>query len=152
MQYSDKFIAFVDIIGFESLVRASECDPDPLAARRIVELQQALHGQDLVADIQELGPRICPESSRLHESLDFRVSQVSDCLVVSAEVSPAGLISLLNQCWVAVFRLLRKGHMCRGYVKRGKIYHDDERFMAAAIWMRTTAKNWCQSSSETTMM
>jgi hypothetical protein len=131
MQYSDKFIAFVDIIGFESLVRASENDPDPAATQRIIELQKALHAKDMMCDFQKHGPTLCPGAPDLQKSLDFQVSQVSDCLVVSAEASPAGLINLLNHCWMAVFGVLRMGHMCRGYVKRGKIIHDAERFVGS---------------------
>jgi hypothetical protein len=129
IQYREKFIAFVDIMGFEALVRASESNR--LAAAQIVKLQHALHSKDFAADISVHGPMICPCAPRLEKSLDFQVSQVSDSLLVSAEVSPAGLINLLQQCSIAVFRLLKMGHMCRGYLKKGIIHHDGDRFFGS---------------------
>jgi hypothetical protein len=118
-------------MGFEALVRAS--DSDPLAVAQIVELQNDLHCKDIAGVLATRGPMICPCAPWLEKSLDFQVTQVSDSLLVSAEVSPAGLINLLNQCFVAVFRLLQKGHMCRGYVKRGIIYHDKDRFIGSGF-------------------
>src|SRR6267142_1507891 len=42
MQITDKFIAYEDIIGFASLVRAAESNTDPAATQHLVELQNAL--------------------------------------------------------------------------------------------------------------
>ncbi len=77
----------------------------------------------------KLGPTTCPESKYISRDLDFRLTQISDCVVVSSEVSPAGVINLINHCWGAVINLLAKGIMCRGYITRGKIYHDETQFM-----------------------
>ena len=49
--------------------------------------------------------------------------------MVSAEISPAGLIKLVSHCWGAVIELLSRGIMCRGYIKRGLIYHTDTQFI-----------------------
>jgi hypothetical protein len=57
------------------------------------------------------------------------LTQISDCVIVSSEISPAGVINLLNHCWGAVMQLLAKGIMCRGYITRGLIYHTDTQFM-----------------------
>jgi len=75
------------------------------------------------------GPHICPESHFERKDLDFQVTQVSDCVVVSAEISPAGAINLVNHCWGAAIALLTKGVMVRGYVTRGKIYHEGNEFI-----------------------
>ena len=70
IRYREKFIAFVDILGFEALVRASE--KDPRGAAQIVELQRALHGKDNAKAIAEYGPIICPCAPRLDKRLDFQ--------------------------------------------------------------------------------
>ena len=57
------------------------------------------------------------------EDMDFLYTFVSDSVLLSAEVSPAGLMNLLYCCWVTYFQLFRRGFMCRGYIKRGSIYH-----------------------------
>ncbi len=72
---------------------------------------------------------MCPLASYMQRDLDFRVTQISDCVVLSTEISPAGGINLVNQAWLAVAELLAKGILCRGYITRGKIYHTDAQFV-----------------------
>jgi hypothetical protein len=43
-------------------------------------------------------------------------------------VSPAGVINLVNHCWGAAIMLLTKGVMVRGYITRGRIYHEGSEF------------------------
>src|SRR6267378_3569937 len=66
-----------------------------------------------------------PFAARVRADLDFRLTQISDCVVVSTEISPAGVINLVNRCWGAVIRLLQNGLMCRGYITRGRIFHTE---------------------------
>jgi hypothetical protein len=77
------------------------------------------------------GPRMCPASRYIHCDLDFRLTQISDCVVVSSEVSPAGVINLVHHCWGAVIQLLTKGIMCRGYITRGSVYHTDNQIIGS---------------------
>lgn len=117
MQAIDKFIGFVDILGFKSLVRASEAQKG-LTMR---DLSQAVEALGTEKDLEHLN--ICPVAPRLRSDLDFQITQVSDCVFISAECSPAGVINLVSHCWRSQFKLLKMGIMCRGYIKRGLIYH-----------------------------
>ena len=60
--------------------------------------------------------------------MSIEITQVSDCVVVSTEVSPAGVIHVLNHCFGASVMVFRAGFLCRGYVTRGKIVHTDQHF------------------------
>lgn len=124
MQYEDKFVAFVDILGWRQIVKASEEE----TGRSLPELLDALSKLGTQEDQDEFnrtGPTICPMSRRTQKNLNFKITQVSDCAIVSAEVSPAGAINLIAHCHRAVLGLLiRKGMICRGYITRGNIYHD----------------------------
>ncbi len=71
----------------------------------------------------------CPESSRVQKDLSFMVTQISDCAIISCEVSPAGVVNLISHCWGAVMELLAQGIMCRGYITRGMIYHTDSQVL-----------------------
>ena len=71
------------------------------------------------------GSSICPESTYINRDLDFRLTQISDCVIVSTEISPAGVINLVSHCWGIVIQLLQRGLMCRGYITRGPIFHTD---------------------------
>ncbi len=123
MEFRDKFIAFVDILGFESFVERAE-NGTGMSLQELYDTLNILGTDDDRLAIEKYGPTICPEAPHNSRNLDFQITRASDCVVVSSEISPAGAINLINHCWVAVFKLLRKGVMCRGHIRRGKIYHE----------------------------
>lgn len=123
-EFKDKFIGFVDVLGFKELVKAAEAGTGmPLA--ELLEMLKKLGSCEDQKEFERSGPIVCPSSTYIQRNLDFRVTQISDCVIVSSEVSPAGVINLVNHCWSAVMRLLTKGVMCRGYITRGLVYHTD---------------------------
>lgn len=127
-QFKDKFIAFIDILGFTDMIENAERGEGRSIDDILVllsELEQRQSQFFYAAD----GPQICPCSNRSEQGLDFEITQVSDCTVVSAETSPAGVINLIHHCWGAAIQLLAKGVMVRGYITRGLIYHRGNRFM-----------------------
>lgn len=128
MESKDKFIGFVDILGFKDLVERAEVG-DGITFSQINDAVSALGSEKDIEAIKLYGPTICPDSKRQHDDLDFQITQVSDCVIVSTEISPAGVITLIDHCWRAVFRLLRRGLMCRGHIRRGNILHKEHRFM-----------------------
>lgn len=125
IEFKDKFIGFVDILGFKKMVEASEAG----TGMPLFELLEILKKLGVTKDrerFEKHGPVICPNSSYIQRDLDFRVIPFSDSIIVSSEISPAGVINLVNYCWGAVINLLTKGFMCRGYITRGSIYHTDD--------------------------
>lgn len=125
MEFKDKFIGFVDILGWKVKVKAAEAG----TGMSLAELKEALKELGTSEDqrkFEKYGPMTCPESSYVQRNIDFQLTRVSDCVIVSSEISPAGVINLVNHCWGAVLRLLAKGFMCRGYITRGSIYHTNE--------------------------
>jgi hypothetical protein len=124
VKFEDKFIAFVDVLGFKGLVEASEAG----TGLSLPELMECLTKLGKKADeerFERIGPTTCPQSKYIERNLNFKVTQISDCVIVSSEVSPAGVINLISHCWGAVIELLMKGIMCRGYITRGRIYHQN---------------------------
>lgn len=127
-EFKDKFIGFVDILGFKDLVsKAERGEGRPLSELR--RLLADLAGEDEKRHFKTHGPRVCPGTRSLQEDLDFESTQVSDCVVASAEVSAAGAINLVHFCWGAAISLLGEGLMVRGYITRGLIYHRGNEFM-----------------------
>ena len=128
--FTEKFVAFVDVLGFKNLVTESECGMGiPLA--ELLELLQKLGDGKERARFEEHGGGWCPMAPRIEKDLDFRVTQISDCVIVSSEVSPAGVINLVSHCWGAVIELLARGIMCRGYIKRGHVFHTDTQIIGS---------------------
>jgi len=122
--FKDKFVGYVDVLGFKTLVKAAESG-NGMSLSRLLELLKLLGTSDNRHRYVKHGPHLCPRAPFLQHDLDFQVTQVSDCAVVAAEISPSGIINLVNHCWVAVLGLLTHGIMCRGYITRGLVYHTE---------------------------
>lgn len=128
--FADKFVAFVDVLGFKNLVAKAERGTGmPLS--ELLELLQKLGNGKERALFDQYGPTCCPMAPRVEKNLDFRVTQISDCVIVSSEISPAGIINLVSHCWGAVIELMTRGIMCRGYIKRGHIFHTDTQIIGS---------------------
>ena len=126
VKYQDKFIAFVDILGFKQIVERSAIDGEAEAIARMIG---RLATKNDIAQYEEYGAEICPCSGTRSADLGMQISQISDCVVVSAEVSPAGAINIVNFCRrVAERLLLRECVLCQGYLTRGKIVHEGMMF------------------------
>lgn len=126
IRYEDKFVAFVDILGFKRIVERSAADDDAESIARMID---RLAPRADVAHYQEYGAEICPCSEKFSADLAMRITQVSDCVIVSTEVSPSGAINIVNFCRkVAERLLLRECVLCQGYLTRGKIFHDEMTF------------------------
>ena len=128
VEFRDKFIAFIDVLGFENRVKSAEAGAG-MTLPQLLTLLEQLGSVDERDHFAEYGPIICPAASYLRRDLDFQFTQISDCAVLSAEVSPAGVINLVDQCSKAVFRLLKAGALCRGAITRGSIYHTGRQFV-----------------------
>jgi hypothetical protein len=126
VQFKEKFIAYVDILGFKQLVAAVERG-ERMSLPALVSLTAEKLGRPNARRFfEQYGPRLCPAASYIQKDLDFVVTQVSDCAIFSAEVSPAGGINLIGEVWLAVTELLVQGHLCRGYITRGNICHTEK--------------------------
>lgn len=131
LHFRDKFIAFVDILGFKSKVEAAERG-DGLTLSQLLELCSELSQISHSKNISEYGPIICPKSRCESRQLDYTVTQVSDCAVISTEVSPAGIVNLLQHISACVFGLMTKGIMVRGYISRGNVFHCGNQILGTA--------------------
>lgn len=128
--FKDKFVAFIDILGFKKLISGAE-NGTGISLSEILELLKQLGTKVDREGYDKHGPRICPLAPRIEKNLDFRVTQISDCVIVSAELSPAGVINLVSHCWKVIINLLSQGIMCRGYIVRGPVYHTDDQILGS---------------------
>ena len=126
--FRDKFVAFVDILGFKSKVEAAEqCANSQLSD--LLDICRELENQPHIQSIAGYGPIICPESRYNCKDLGYEVTQISDCAVISVEVSPAGIINLLAHVSQSILGLLNYGVMVRGCVTQGRIFHNKKQFI-----------------------
>jgi len=128
MEFKEKFIGFIDVLGFKGMVEAAEAGQENTLNQVLQILSE--YGSARARDrFSKYGPMTCPESGRLQRDLDFRATSVSDSLIISSEISQAGVINLIQHCWAAVLCFLQKGVMCRGYITRGLIFHTETQFV-----------------------
>ncbi|HEX5261888.1 MAG TPA: hypothetical protein VFW13_00060 [Phenylobacterium sp.] len=127
MHAKTKIIAFVDIVGFTALVEAAEAAGGDFS--RALELAGALGSAADSDRFKAHGPTTCPGSAYIQRDLDFQVTQISDCVVISVEVSPAGVSNLISHCFGIAINLLAKNALCRGYVTMGSIHHAHGQFI-----------------------
>lgn len=126
--FEDKFIAFVDVLGFKNIVEAAESG-SPKHLQDILSILEESGSPGNRLRLDRYGASVCPNSQRFQKNLNFRGTYISDCVVVSCEISPAGIINLIHHCWAFVLKLLMIGVMCRGYMTRGNISHSDSQFV-----------------------
>jgi hypothetical protein len=130
IQLQEKFIGFVDILGYSALTRMAEKGRG-LNLEELEELTRILSTDDDRKHFEKYGPTTCPMAPRLQQHLGFQIAQAWDSVVVSAEISPAGVVNLVSHCFSVCTRLLTKGVMCRGYIKRGQIHHEGLRTLGS---------------------
>lgn len=126
--FDERFVAFIDILGFKSMVEESESGSGrPIA--ELIGLMADLGTAESKAQRVAHGLSICPTSTRLTPHAGFELTQASDCAIVSTEISPAGVVAVLEHCWKAAMALLRKGVLIRGYITRGNVHHAGSVFL-----------------------
>ena len=103
----DRFVAFIDILGFSAHVRAAH------------------NGGAISHDDLRRASKLLAGDDRVGPNPVLTVTRISDGALISAEVNPDGLRELLDHCWVTCLNLLPTGLMCRGFVTRGPLDHSE---------------------------
>lgn len=130
-EFKQKFVAFMDILGFKQMVDDAEAGKGRPLPEILTMLEKLGKPTDRLK-FEQHGPVLCPCSPFVEKHLDFRVTQISDCVIISSEVSPAGLINLTSHCFGAVLELAIEGIMCRGFITMGSMFHTDTQVIGSA--------------------
>jgi hypothetical protein len=105
--YPEKYVAFVDMLGFRKLVELADAN---------VERRKAL--AETV--------RVFRTTIGAHEKLGTRVTHFSDCLIVSADRSEQGLHMVLSGCTWLALNLVQYAVLLRGGIAIGGITHEPD--------------------------
>jgi hypothetical protein len=111
--YSERYVAFIDILGFSDIVRQSSASP-ARAAGLIAILEKIADAKRTFVDDLEISPD------------DFKAQSFSDCIVLSENASPSGLFHLLAAVTIVSLDLLSEGVFTRGGIAKGKLHHSDK--------------------------
>jgi len=105
--YRDKYVVFMDILGFKNLVSAAD--------------QQPAHRNTLLSILTLL-----KHTAAANPHCGLHLSQFSDCIILSADHSPQGLRDLLMSVDNIVSNLLQRNILLRGGMEVGGVHHDDD--------------------------
>jgi hypothetical protein len=109
--YSDRYVAFVDILGFSDIVRNSERSRDQASA--LVRVLERIRARSLGGAGDDLF------------GVDFKVQSFSDTIVLSDKVAESGLKWLLYSVQELTLDLLAQGILTRGGITKGLMYHSE---------------------------
>lgn len=109
MPFENRYVGFVDILGFRNLVSAAASDPGRFETLHRVLLRIATEIPDLGGDDE-----------------DFRVTSFSDCIAISARTTDTGLWMVILCCNSLQFNLWPEGILFRGAITKGAMHHGKE--------------------------
>jgi len=129
-RFEEKFIAFIDLLGFKEMVRKAEND-EGKSLKQILDVMDCLNNTSNALSLREFGPTIFPDLPSNSPNLGFESTQVSDCVIISFEKSLSGAINIIHHCASIVFKLLSIGILVRGHILIGTIYHSNNCFLGS---------------------
>jgi len=129
MKYEQRIVAFIDILGFKSLLEGTvekDGNDNENAIDAVVSAYEEIY------DIWNLDENPSFIDSKPTQSK--KVSIFSDCVVVSFEVDQPSEVfyTLLEIKWL-IMRLISRGMLCRGAVSMGKFIHTDRYLFGPAL-------------------
>jgi hypothetical protein len=115
MKYDNRYVLFLDILGFKKLVLESEQDK---TNSKMKDLHTAL---SIIQGFTD------GKSSR-------KATQFSDSIVISfRQEDNYDLVKLLDEIIDLLVVMIHKGIICRGAISFGKFYHDDKILFGPAL-------------------
>lgn len=129
MKYEERIVAFIDILGFKSLLNDT-LDKD--GNDNEVKIDAIISAYDAIRDIWDLDQAPSPLNNNATETK--KISIFSDCLVVSFAINqPGGVFSTLLEIKLLIMTLISKKILCRGAVSKGKFIHTDNYLFGPAL-------------------
>jgi hypothetical protein len=105
--YSERYCAFIDILGFSGLI--SDLDREKVSLDEIRVVLSVVHA---------------PPKTVRPQDADLRSQSISDAVALSAAPNAAGFDAICTAAETLSLRLLRSGYFARGGIAKGRLYHD----------------------------
>src|ERR1700741_890970 len=107
MPYSQRYVVFLDILGFSEIVKSTAHN------------EYQLHA--LIAALEKINSR--EEEADKIEQFDLRFQTFSDSIVMSVDDDMTALIYLLSSIKSVALDLLGNGLLLRGAISKGALHH-----------------------------
>lgn len=118
MQYEERLVAFLDILGFKEIIKKTESETKEL--------------ENLISLLRRIKDGVEKLKNEDENSTDIRMSVFSDSIIISAALASdvdmfAGQL-LRTNIW-----LLEQGYFVRGGIDYGKVYHREDTVFGPAF-------------------
>ena len=136
MNYSDRIVCFLDVLGFREHIRGTINSDGSDNVDRISSIVEAFNIVGEILDIDKQ-PIFSPK----------RITQFSDSIVISfpADKEEELFHTLMEILWIQL-NLVNHGMLCRGAISRGKLMHGEKNLfgpaMVDAYTLETKAANY----------
>lgn len=122
LKYDQRFVAYIDILGWKETIAKSVSDASELdgVAAALKHMRNPVRRWEYVKDKARVWPRVV-------------ATQFSDTVVLSDEVTIGGAFYLAHAVQELCWGLLLAGHLTRGAVVKGDLYHDGSVVLGPAL-------------------
>ena len=127
-QYEERYVAFIDILGFSSLVNRAEKDSSLLE-----RLESVLEEKGMYSAIETSMDALGTNDPRGFFQNMFRISTFSDNILISTKINLIGLGLITTLSAIICNRLLHQGIFTRGAISSGKLIHTHEIALGAGL-------------------
>lgn len=117
-KYEERYISFLDILGFSSLIERTE--KDEVLLERLVSVLKEQEMYTSLSEYMDSSSLNDPEGFFLNM---FRMSTFSDSIVISTQANLLGLGLISTMTAIICNRLLHQGVFTRGAISKGNIIH-----------------------------
>ncbi|PWW07100.1 hypothetical protein [Mangrovibacter plantisponsor] len=134
--YENRFVAFVDILGFKNLIHKIESEAiEGKDYQRVRSVLNFLHEESIESNGQHDLPVYEEKDGIILEKElgDPRINYISDCVIISTEGTFEGFKSLCNKLTKFSTDIACDGIFIRGGVTYGKIYHHGP--ILGSVWI-----------------
>jgi hypothetical protein len=123
-EYKDRYVAFLDLLGFKAQVAIAEAN---------VEVRTILH--EVLKQVRDtIGG---------NSNIGLRFNYFSDCLVLTADRSPLGLWEMFGSIFTLTTNLMQFDVLVRGGLTGGGAYHGKDFLYGTAINRAVTLESKC---------
>jgi len=135
--YRNRYVAFVDIIGFKEIIYSS-IEKHSILQEVIESLENLQYEfiEHYKTKTQQAFKQIF--SGELDSYSDYDkyktvAHQISDCIIISNLAHKEGsLENIVQKCSLITHMLIERGFLCRGYIQYGKVLHDEKNIIGPA--------------------
>jgi hypothetical protein len=123
MQYENRIVCFLDILGFGAITQASINGAGDEIEDKSKRILDAL---DAIRDVLDI--------DKGQQTPTKRITQFSDSIVISfPETEPSEVFHTLEEILWLTMELVKHGMVCRGGVTNGKIHHSETQVFGPAV-------------------